>query len=326
MGYPPALGRILFPGPVGPAPGDGPRGKAMADSQSGKLHLWEGWKSAFFAGARPAPSDAVGAPALAGPHYPREFAQRLYAGDILPSGQRVRGEAEPNTLQWFLDIEKARHGRHGRWIPRLLEFGKHGGEKLLGLGPGVGTDWVQYARHGAEVVACCPWPEQLALVRRNFELRSLTGQFLHAHPSSLPLDSATIDVACVSSVLQNEAEFRAVIEEVYRVLKPGGKVLALARAWWDVDFWKRCFPWHGWWKRRAATGAVPVTCYSAKALRGLFGRFVEHRVYKRQLRRLDLPHLWRWLPLPLLERVMGRVLVLKAFKPLSAALGLPVAA
>jgi hypothetical protein len=32
------------------------------------------------------------------------------------------------------------------------------------------------------------------------------------------------------------------------------------------------------------------------------------------------PHLWRWLPLPLLERLLGRVLVIKAFKPLSAAI------
>ena len=39
-----------------------------------------------------------------------------------------------------------------------------------------------------------------------------------------------------------------------------------------------------------------------------------------------VPHLWRWLPLPLLERLMGRVLVLKAFKPLSAALPAQAAA
>ena len=60
--------------------------------------------------------------------------------------------------------------------------------------------------------------------------------------------------------------------------------------------------------------------FSGRALRLLFDRFVEHRTHKRHLRRADVPHLWRWLPLPVLERVLGRVLVLKAFKPLSAAL------
>ena len=63
-----------------------------------------------------------------------------------------------------------------------------------------------------------------------------------------------------------------------------------------------------------------------RQLRRLFQRFVEQRVHKRQLRRAEVPHLWRWVPLPLLERVLGRVLVLKAFKPLSAAIPTQAAA
>src|SRR5262245_14710051 len=39
-------------------------------------------------------------------------------------------QAEPYTLQWFLAIEHERHVRHARWIPNLLEFGKHSGETL----------------------------------------------------------------------------------------------------------------------------------------------------------------------------------------------------
>ena len=39
-----------------------------------------------------------------------------------------------------------------------------------------------------------------------------------------------------------------------------------------------------------------------------------------------VPHLWRWLPLPVLERLMGKILILKAFKPLSTAISPPLAA
>jgi hypothetical protein len=59
--------------------------------------------------------------------------------------------------------------------------------------------------------------------------------------------------------------------------------------------------------------------YSARRLRLLFAPFIDHHVYKRHLRRKEVPHLWRWLPMHLLERMIGRVLVLKAFKPVSAA-------
>jgi SAM-dependent methyltransferase len=179
-----------------------------------------------------------------------EYADRLYAGETLYANGRTREGAEPFTLQWYLDIENARHSRHGRWIPRLLEFAKHGGETLLGLGNGLGTDWVQYGRHGAEVIACCPSAEQLALIQRNFELRGLRGVFLHSNPRAIPLESASIDVVCVTNLLQDIADPPAVIDEIYRLLKPGGKVLAVTPARFDLDFWRRRFlPWHAWMGR-----------------------------------------------------------------------------
>ena len=73
---------------------------------------------------------------LPGPHSPSEFAQKLYAYESLnPPVLRSEEEVEPYSLQWFLNIESQRHSRHGRWIPRLLEFAKHSGESLLGLSP-----------------------------------------------------------------------------------------------------------------------------------------------------------------------------------------------
>jgi ubiquinone/menaquinone biosynthesis C-methylase UbiE len=265
---------------------------------------------------------------LSGPHTPGHFADRLYDAETLHASRRssrLSGAAEPYSLQWFLEIEHQRLGRHGRWIPRLLEFAKHSGETLLGLGNGLGTDWVQYARHGAHVIICTPVAEQLGLVRRNFELRGLAGRFLAAQPACLPLDAASIDVVSISGLLAEVADPHAVVNEVYRVLKPGGKVLIVTPARYDVTYWASLLiPWLRWFQVPPAT---PLSGgYSARRLRRLFGGFVEHRVYKRQLRRPDVPHLWRWLPLPVLERLIGRFLVLKAFKPLSAAMAVQIAA
>jgi SAM-dependent methyltransferase len=298
----------------------------MEGSYPSQLHLWETAPRTIIEDL-PAPASARSLP---GPHHPRDFAERLYAWEALnPSVPVGPSDAatEPYTLQWFLDIENKRHSRHGRWIPRLLEFAKHSGETLLGLGDGLGTDWLQYARHGADVVACSPSVEQLALIRRNFELRGLSGRFLHAAPGCLPLETASVDVACLNSLLDEVAEPRAVIQEVYRVLKPGGKVLAVTPAYYDVQFWLRvCFPWQRWIGSQLKSPSKSQAAFSSRRLRQLFGQFVEHRVYKRQLRRSEVPHLWRWIPLPLLERLLGRVLVLKAFKPLSSAMPAQMAA
>jgi SAM-dependent methyltransferase len=294
----------------------------MEGSYPRKLRIWDGSAALVqdLSGPHSAWMSQGPAPAHQGPHGAADFAERLYACEALAGGA-VRGDEgpEPYTLQWFLEIEAKRHSRQGRWIPRLLEFAKHSGETLLGLGHGLGTDWLQYARHGAAVVVCSPSGTQLSLVRRNFELRGLSGRFLHAAPASLPLEGASIDVACISGLLELVPDPRAVLDEVYRVLKPGGKVLAVTPARYDVDFWYRlCFFWQRWFTRKPAEPPTPR--FSARGLRRLFGRFIEHRVHKRHLRRSEVPHLWRWLPLPLLERLLGRVLVIKAFKPLSAAI------
>src|SRR5262249_12346709 len=144
----------------------------MEGSYPSKLRVWEGAVTAVI------PDQAVSTfgRGVSGPHNPAEFAERLYASEALnptPANPRTAEAVEPYTLQWFLDIENQRLRRQGRWIPRLLEFAKHSGETLLGLGNGLGTDWLQYARNGAVVIVCSASAAQLGLIRRNFELRGL---------------------------------------------------------------------------------------------------------------------------------------------------------
>ena len=173
----------------------------MDGSYPSRLHIWDEWSTGV---AQDAVVSECQVP-VAGPHHAAEFAERLYTWEALdPAAPTPRPDegTQPYTLQWFLDIENQRHGRHGRWIPRLLEFAKHSGETLLGLGNGLGTDWLQYARHGASVVVCSPSVDHLALTRRNFQLRGLPGRFLYAAPAALPVENSCIDVACVSSLLQ----------------------------------------------------------------------------------------------------------------------------
>ncbi len=252
-----------------------------------------------------------------------EFHHRLFGWEGLSHSPSEA--AEPYSLQWFLAIEHQRHGRQARWIPELLEFGKHAGETLLGLGNGLGTDWLQFARHSAKVIACSPLAAELALIRRNFELRGLGGRFLHAEPHALPLADDSVDVACITDLLHEVPSPSAVVDEIYRVLKPGGKVVAVVPAHYNIDYWKRVvWPWplrdllgehlrrlSPWRTQPPETGKD----FSRRRLRKLFQRFVDHRLHKRQLRRRDLPWLCRWLPVERVQRLVGRFLIIKAFKP-----------
>src|SRR5579862_2674757 len=99
------------------------------EHSSSRLRIWEGWKTTLAESIPVAPFDR----ALLSAYSHTQAAEHLYACETLSeqcSAPPDRDGAEPYTLQWFLEIENRRHSRHGRWLPRLLEFAKHAGERL----------------------------------------------------------------------------------------------------------------------------------------------------------------------------------------------------
>jgi SAM-dependent methyltransferase len=290
----------------------------MDDTSVQRLRIWHG------------PENNQGSdPVFVSPAGPtaESFANRLYREESLgqvKARRRPSNTVEPFSLEWFLRIEHDRHIRHAPWIPKLLEFSKHSGETLLTLGDGLGTDWLQFARHGAQVIVASSSAEQLAMVRRHFDLRGMKGRFVHAAGNSLPLESGSIDVVCLTGWPGDDRNPSPPASEIHRLLKAGGKVICVVPARYDVSYWEAaCFPWRFWRRKQSS---APVVQFSARELCRLFGRFTAHRIHKRHLRRVDVPHLWRWVPIAVLERLMGRTLVLKAFKPVTAALSVRVAA
>ena len=93
----------------------------MERSLASKPLVWEEWATTL-AQDLLEPEHRPGVP---GPHRPEEFAARLYACEALKPSPAADEPPEPYSLQWFLQIENYRHGKYGRWIPRLLEFVKH---------------------------------------------------------------------------------------------------------------------------------------------------------------------------------------------------------
>ncbi len=239
-----------------------------------------------------------------------EQAAELFLRESLRStlGRRHR-ELRPFSREWFEGIDFERYERQASWLPRLLEFEKHRGETVVGYGDGLGADWIQYARAGANVVACCRNDEQLHLVRENFNRAGHTARFLVCPESSFPIADSNVDVVCTNFAHGSN------VGEITRILRPGGKVLALFPARYDLGFWLTYFaPWAKLFLR--SLNPLPDRPrLSLREARRLFHTLVDHRVRKRLLRRSDLPHLIRWLPPEVLERTFGKIVVLKAFKP-----------
>src|SRR5947207_9353292 len=253
-------------------------------------------------------------PALPDPH---ALANREL---LRPPGYRRRDrELEPFSAAWFDELEHKRYAGHGRWLPAALEFGRHPGESVLLVGAGLGSDAARYRLEGSEVTVGLTADDHPDLLRLNLARHGLAVRTLALDGVHVPAADGAFDVVAWNALYSPAADVSPLVDELYRVLKPGGKVIGLFPARYDAGFWQDVLLplQHLYWRHPGDPTSAPKT--TARELVRLFGRFAEQRVKKRHLRRSELPHLWRALPLVLLERLIGRVLVLQAFKPLRAA-------
>jgi SAM-dependent methyltransferase len=106
----------------------------------------------------------------------------------------------------------------------LAEAGMGGDIELLDVGCGTaGT--TAFLAAGRRVVGCDAAPEALALARH----RGLAG-LVRADAAALPFSAARFDVALALDVLEHHDDDRAVAAEAWRVLRPGGLLLATVPA------------------------------------------------------------------------------------------------
>jgi SAM-dependent methyltransferase len=296
------------------------------DAIRGNLRLFAG--DTFFSPDRAAPEAIAAMPSLPVPPPldPIALANREL---IRPLGHaRAACGLVPFSAAWYDELAQKRYQRHGAWLSAALEFGRHPGESLLLLGPGLGSDAVQYAQTGTPVTVGLVTADHADLVRENISRHTLPIRTVNVGGTALPFPDGAFDVVTWNALHAATPPAPSRVSEIFRVLKAGGKVIGLFPAHYDAGYWQDLLlplQWLYWQRPADSTTGPKVT---ARQLRSTFRPFHEFKVSKRHLRRSELPHPWRVLPLVFLERLIGRVLVFKALKPLSARTGLttPLAA
>lgn len=102
------------------------------------------------------------------------------------------------------------------------------GETVLDLGSGGGIDVLLWARRvgpTGKVYGLDMTDEMLALALENKEKAgAINVEFLKGYIEAIPLPAATIDVVISNCVINLAADKPAVFAEMFRVLKPGGRI------------------------------------------------------------------------------------------------------
>ncbi|GAB7304539.1 demethylmenaquinone methyltransferase [Clavibacter michiganensis] len=98
------------------------------------------------------------------------------------------------------------------------------GERILDLAAGTGTSSAALAASGAHVVAADFSEGMLEVGRRRLAGNDRV-EFVHADATDLPFDDDSFDAVTISFGLRNVVEPRKGLDELLRVLKPGGRIV-----------------------------------------------------------------------------------------------------
>jgi ubiquinone/menaquinone biosynthesis C-methylase UbiE len=296
---------------------------AVADHYSWRQHVSRLWT---FVRALPRDSDA---PEVAPGDAYKGQAQNQWNNN--PVGSETARAAQPNTLEWFQEVERYRYDVYAPWMPRVMEFAQHAGEQVLEVGGGMGTDLSQFARNGAIVTDVDLSAGHLQIAQENFRLRGLTGRFVHHDAESLPFDDNTFDLVYSNGVIHHTPNTARTVSEIRRVLKPGGRAIVMVYAENSLQYWRNLVWYYGMRSGDLATRSMGdimsrsvertgndarplVKVYTKARLRALFAGFTDITILQRQISPELVPRrLHRFLPL--VERMAGWNLIIKARKP-----------
>jgi SAM-dependent methyltransferase len=119
----------------------------------------------------------------------------------------------------------------------LLPFGDLAGRDVLEIGCGSGVHSRLLAAAGANLTAVDLTPTAVAMTKRRLELHDLEATVLEADAEALPLDDASFDFVWSWGVIHHSADTNAVIAELARVLRPGGRLAFMVYHRSSITFW-----------------------------------------------------------------------------------------
>jgi ubiquinone/menaquinone biosynthesis C-methylase UbiE len=223
-----------------------------------------------------------------------------------PCGAESDPEHELGTREFFDEVERYRYHEYAPWMPRLMEFDRFRGARLLEVGCGMGTDLLQFARSGARCTGIDLTPRSVEITRHRFKLYGADGNFMISDGEHLPFRSESFDVVYSNGVLHHMPDTAEAIREVHRVLRPGGvaKIMLYHRHslnyWFEIVLRRGVLGFEFLRGRSAAEimsrviefrdhDARPlVKVYTREQVRELFGMFKDVRVDVEQLMRKEL--------------------------------------
>ena len=130
---------------------------------------------------------------------------------------------EENRRRYFAEISLKRFEGRDRHVPLIAGFNGFQDRDVLEIGCGIGTDGLEFARHGARYVGVDLTSNSINLARERFRLFGTPGRFEVANAEErLPFAAASFDHIYSFGVLHHSPVPEKIVKEIHRVLRTGG--------------------------------------------------------------------------------------------------------
>jgi ubiquinone/menaquinone biosynthesis C-methylase UbiE len=137
----------------------------------------------------------------------------------------VQARSGKFTLEYFEEIEQWRYSDQP-FIHSFAQFSRYHGKRVLEVGFGAGTDFIQWLRVGARVSGIDLTEEALANARHRIRVYGLPEpeSLQVADAEHLPFASNTFDLGYSWGVLHHTPNTDEAVAELVRVVRPGGEI------------------------------------------------------------------------------------------------------
>jgi ubiquinone/menaquinone biosynthesis C-methylase UbiE len=204
------------------------------------------------------------------------------------------------TQEYYLDVEKKRYEVFCPYIPHIAEFDRWKGKKVLEVGVGMGIDHWQYVKNGAITYGVDLTDGAIEETKKLLSAFGLHSELKRMDAEHLEFPDDYFDMVYSMGVLHHTPATQQAIDEIQRVLKPGGKAIIMlySKDWHHYVIrvlWKGVMKGHlrlvNWDLQELtnvhseAYGHCPLTkLYHRKEIRKIFSKFskadIRHYHYK----------------------------------------------
>jgi len=200
-------------------------------------------------------------------------------------------------------------------------------KKILEIGCGIGIDAMELIKRGGKVTGIDLSPQSIKLAERYRDLNNYEGTFQLGNAEKLEFEKNFFDIIWSFGVLHHTPNIKKAIDEVYRVLKPGGiGYIGLYYKYSYLMFFHKILKQN---LEFQSEDAPIINCYSTKDIKKMWGhKFIIKDIqiiipptptcrkgFKEKIYNMIFVKLWNHFPI--LTNYFGAGIYFQIFKPLN---------